>query len=73
MVADQPDRTIDYLASFLNRMTRDEVQRYHEHCIRPYFTDGQVDLDTARAAIDAVAAELGVASVPADEIYQPGG
>jgi hypothetical protein len=29
-----------------------------------------VDLDIARQGIDALAAELGVASVPADEIYQ---
>ncbi len=70
-VADQPDLAIGYLASFLNRMTRDEVRRYYEQYIGPYFTsDGQVDLDIARAAIDAVATELGVASVPADEIYQ---
>ena len=40
--------------------------------IGPYFTpDGRVDLDIARRAVDAVATELGVASVPADEIYQP--
>jgi hypothetical protein len=32
---------------------------------------GSADLDIARRAIDAVAAELGVASVAADEIYQP--
>jgi hypothetical protein len=30
-----------------------------------------VDLNIARQAIDAVAAELGVASVRADDIYQP--
>jgi hypothetical protein len=32
--------------------------------------DGRVDLDTAQQAIDAVAAELGVASVTAGEIFQ---
>jgi len=70
-VADQPDLAIKYLASFLNRMTSDEVQRYYERYIRPYFTaDGRVEFDTAQAAIDAVATELGVASVPADEIYR---
>ena len=70
-VADQPDLAIKYLASFLNRMTSDEVQRYYECYIGPYFTaDGRVELDTAQAAIDAVATELGVASVPADEIYR---
>jgi NMT1/THI5 like len=73
-VADQPDLAVDYLASFLNRMTRDEVQRYHERYIGPYFTsDGRVDLDTARAAIDAVAAELGVEAAPAEEIYLTAG
>ena len=30
-----------------------------------------MDLNIARQAIDAVAAELGVASVRADEVYQP--
>ena len=51
--------------------TSDEVQRYYERYIRPYFTaDGRVEFDTAQAAIDAVATELGVASVPADEIYR---
>jgi ABC-type nitrate/sulfonate/bicarbonate transport system substrate-binding protein len=70
-VADQPDLAIKYLASFLNRMTSDEVRRYYERYIGPYFTaDGRVELDTAQAAIDAVATELGVASVPADEIYR---
>src|SRR5690349_14606935 len=72
-VSDQPDLAIKYLGSFLNRMTPDEVQRYYERYIGPYFTsDGRVDLDTAQAAIEAVATELGVASVPADEIYRAG-
>ena len=31
----------------------------------------QVDLNIARQAIDAVGAELGVASVRTDDIYQP--
>jgi NMT1/THI5 like len=71
-IAEQPRLAVDYIASFLNRLTRDEAQRYYEHYIGPYFTpDGQVDLVIARQAIDAVAAELGVASVAADEIYKP--
>jgi ABC-type nitrate/sulfonate/bicarbonate transport system substrate-binding protein len=70
-VADHPDLAADYLASFLNRLTRDEVQRYYHRYIGPYFTtDGQVDLDTARAAIEAVASELGVAPLAAEKIYQ---
>jgi ABC-type nitrate/sulfonate/bicarbonate transport system substrate-binding protein len=69
-MADQPDRAIGYIASFLDRMTREEVQRYYERYIHPYYTsDGRVDLDVARHAVDAVAAELGVASVAADAIY----
>ena len=71
-IAEQPRVAVDYIASFLHRLTRDEVQQYYEHYVGPYFTpDGQVDLNIARQAIDAVAAELGVASIAADEIYQP--
>jgi ABC-type nitrate/sulfonate/bicarbonate transport system substrate-binding protein len=71
-IAEQPRLAVDYIALFLDRLTRDEVQRYYEHYIRPYFTsDGRVDLNVAQHAVDAVAAELGVVSVPADQIYQP--
>jgi ABC-type nitrate/sulfonate/bicarbonate transport system substrate-binding protein len=71
-MADQPDLTIKYIASFLDRMTHQEVQRYYERYIHPYYTsDGRVNLDVARRAVDAVAAELGVASVAADGIYAP--
>jgi hypothetical protein len=69
-IAEQPRLAVDYIASFLDRLTRDEVQRYYERYIGPYFTsDGRVDLNIARQGIDAVAAELGVASVAPDEIY----
>jgi ABC-type nitrate/sulfonate/bicarbonate transport system substrate-binding protein len=71
-IAEQPCLAVDYIASFLNRLTRDEAQRHYERYVGPYFTsDGQVDFNIARQAIDAVAAELGVASVGADEIYRP--
>ena len=70
-LADRPDLAVNYIASFLNRLTRDEVQRHYERYIGPYFTwDGRVDLDVARRAVDTVAAELGVNSTPADQIYQ---
>jgi ABC-type nitrate/sulfonate/bicarbonate transport system substrate-binding protein len=70
-LAEQPSLAVDYIASFLDRLTRDEAQRYYERYVGPYFTsDGQVDLNIAQQAIDAVAAELGVPSVAADEIYQ---
>ena len=71
-MADRPDLTIGYIATFLSRLTREEVQRYYEHYIAPYFSaDGHVDLDAAQHAVDAVAAELGIASASADQIYQP--
>ncbi len=71
-IAEQPRLAVDYIASFLNRLTRDEAQRHYERYIGPYFTpDGQVDFNIARQAVDAVAAELGVAQVAANEIYQP--
>lgn len=70
-IAEQPDVAVDYLASFVNRLRRDEVRQHYERYVAPYFTaDGQVDLDIARQAIDAVAAELGVAPIAADLIYQ---
>jgi ABC-type nitrate/sulfonate/bicarbonate transport system substrate-binding protein len=71
-MADQPDLAVKYIASFLDRMTHQEVQRYYERYIQPYYTsDGRVNLDTARHAVDQVAAELGVAPVAADPIYAP--
>ena len=69
-IAEQPQLAVDYIALFLDRLTRDEVQRYYERYIGPYFTsDGLVDLDVARQAVDAVAAELGVAAASIDQIY----
>ena len=71
-IAEQPALAVDYVASFLNRLTRDEAQQHYERYIAPYFTpDGQADLDIAQQAIDAVAAELGAAPVAANEVYQP--
>ena len=71
-LAEQPSLAVDCIASFLDRLTRDEAQRFYERYIGPYFTpDGHVDLDIARQGIDAVAAELGVASVAVDEVYLP--
>ena len=50
-IFEQPRLAIDYIASFLDRLTRDEVQQYYERYIRPYFTpDGHVNLDIARQA-----------------------
>ncbi len=69
-IAERPQLAIDYIALFLDRLTRDEVQRYYERYVGPYFTsDGLVDLNVAQQAIEKVAAELGVAAASADEIY----
>jgi ABC-type nitrate/sulfonate/bicarbonate transport system substrate-binding protein len=69
-MADNPDLTVKYIASFLDRITKQEAQRYYECYIHPYYTsDGRVNLDVARQAMDAVAAELGVAPVVADSVY----
>jgi ABC-type nitrate/sulfonate/bicarbonate transport system substrate-binding protein len=71
-IAERPDLAIDYMTSFLNRLTREEAQHHYEHYIGPYFTaDGRVDLDIARHAVDAVAAELGVATTSVEQIYHP--
>jgi hypothetical protein len=62
---------VKYIASFLNRLTRDEVQRYYERYIGPYFTsDGRVDLNVAQHAVNAVATELGVTAASVDQMYQ---
>jgi hypothetical protein len=72
MIAEKPSLAVDYIAWFLNRLTRDEAQRHYERYVGPYFIpDRQVDLNIAQQAIDAVASELSVASVAADAIYAP--
>jgi len=70
-LAGQPRVAIDYVASFLDRLRRDEAQRFYERYIGPYFTpDGHVDIGIAQRGIDAVAAELSVGTVAANEVYQ---
>ncbi len=71
-LVEQPSRAVDYVAWFLDRLTRDEAQRYYDRYIGPHFTAGHaVDVTVAQQAIDAVAAELGVATIAADDIYGP--
>ncbi len=71
-IAEQPQLAVDYIASFLDRLTHDEVQQYYDRYIGPYFTsDGRLDRNVAQNAIDAVAAELGVATASVDQMYQP--
>jgi ABC-type nitrate/sulfonate/bicarbonate transport system substrate-binding protein len=70
LISDQPERGVDYVAWFLDRLTRDEAQQYFERYVRPYFLpDHTVDLAAAQKSVDAVAGELGVASVAADSFY----
>lgn len=70
-LVEQSGLAVDYIALFLNRLTRDEAQRYYKNYVGPHFaSDGHVDYKVAQQAIDAVAAELGVASIAASEFYQ---
>jgi hypothetical protein len=72
LLAEQPNRAVDYVAWFLDRLTREEAQQYYERYVGPYFLpDRKVDLNMAQQSIDAVAGELGVNSVAADTIYAP--
>ncbi|OYN77945.1 ABC transporter substrate-binding protein [Mycolicibacterium sphagni] len=71
-LAAQPSRAVDYVAWFLDRLTREEAQRYYDHYIGPHFiAEHAVNLTVAQQAIDAVAAELGVAPIAPDDIYGP--
>ena len=71
-IAEQPRLAVDYIAALLGRLTSEEARQYHERYIGPYFTsDGRVDLAVAQRAVDAVATELGVASLSAELMYQP--
>ncbi len=70
-LAEQPHLAVRYMRAFLNRLTGEEAQQYYERYVGPYFTsDGRVDLAVAQRAVDAIAAELGVASQPAEEMYR---
>ena len=37
-IAEQPRLAVDYIASFLDRLTRQEAQKHYERYIRPFFT-----------------------------------
>ncbi len=71
-IAEQPGLAVDYISTFLGRLTSEEAQQYYERYIGPYFSaGGRADLAVAQRAVDAVATELGVASLFADQMYQP--
>ena len=70
LLAEQPGRGVDYLAWFLDRLTREEAQHYFDRYVGPYFlADRAVDVAAAQQSIDAVATELGVATTPAETFY----
>jgi hypothetical protein len=69
-IAEQPGVAVGHMKALLPRLTRGEAQQHYDRYIAPYFSaDGQVDLGIAQRGIDAVAGELGVASVKAAEVY----
>jgi hypothetical protein len=67
---------VNCIASFLGRLTSEEAQQHYERYVGPYFTSGgRVDLDVAKRAVAAVAAELGipaasVAAATVDQMYR---
>ena len=76
-IVEQPRLAVDYIASFLGRLTSEEARQHYERYIGPYFTcDGRVDLNVAQHAVAAVATELGisattVAAATVDQMYLP--
>jgi ABC-type nitrate/sulfonate/bicarbonate transport system substrate-binding protein len=76
-IVEQPRLAVDYVASFLGRLTSEEAQRYYERYIGPYFTTGgRVDLNVVQRAVAAVVTELGipattVAAATVDQMYLP--
>ena len=69
-LVESPSKAVDYVAWFLDRLTREEAQRFYDRYVGPYFVPGRkADLNVAQQAIDAVAGELGVAPVAADAMY----
>jgi ABC-type nitrate/sulfonate/bicarbonate transport system substrate-binding protein len=77
VIVEQPRVALDYIASFLGRLTSEEARQHYDRYVGPYFTSGgRVDLAIAKRAVDAVAAELGipaasVAAADVDQMYLP--
>jgi hypothetical protein len=77
VIVEQPRVAVDYIASFLGRLTSEEAQQHYERYVGPYFTTGgRVDLNVAKRAVAAVATELGipvttVAAATVDQMYLP--
>jgi ABC-type nitrate/sulfonate/bicarbonate transport system substrate-binding protein len=77
VIVEQPRVALDYIASFLGRLTSEEARQHYDRYVGPYFTSGgRVDFDVAKHAVAAVAAELGipaasVAAADVDQMYLP--
>ncbi len=70
-INEMPDLAVDYISSFLPRLTRSEAAQYYERYVHPYFTrDGHVDFGVAMTAVTAVADEFGVAAIAPEAIYR---
>ncbi|WP_329459029.1 ABC transporter substrate-binding protein [Streptomyces sp. NBC_01497] len=69
---DEPDLAARYVRELIPSLTEAEARRHYERYVAPYFTtDGRHDPSVAAAAVRAVAAELGVSTVPdAADIYR---
>jgi hypothetical protein len=68
-----PALAVDYISSFLPRLTRSEAAQFYERYVHPYFTaDGDVDFGVATTAVRAIADELGVAALAPEAIYRSG-
>lgn len=73
LLIEQPSRAVEYINWFLDRLTPEEARRHYERYIGPHFSpDYQVDPGIAQQAINAVAAELGVAPISATGFYRCG-
>jgi hypothetical protein len=62
-IVEQPRLAVDYIASFLGRLTSEETRQH-------------LDLNVAQRAVDAVATELGIpaatiAATTVDQMYLP--
>lgn len=73
LLVEQPSRAVEYINWFLDRLTADEAKRHYARYVGPYFTRGyRVEPRGAQRAVDAVAAELGVAPINAADFYECG-
>ena len=49
LLVENPSRAVDYIAGFLDRLTRDEAQQYYQRYIEPYFAPDAWWTSTSRS------------------------